>query len=384
MAGTRHAMMLLEIARRTNRSSIQSDEDTPPSSSESSLKKKKIEKIDRVLDALLKTTMTMKTTTTAECNNNNNNTATRTRTRTRTMMMMMMRAKAEREALVKKTLVLSNVIPKEGRTKKILPLSKKKKKKKKRGRIKETKNVDETINLTEHYRDVFSLARISEQFQTRVVALQRMKELSNDEVDFTWVNRQNIFAPGSLKARYVEVADGVADNDTVIQNEADIQKKREVYALKTALRSANGLARYLQIPPMKETTSGSDKKQTHERLRKEARRKRDLVLEMSKKTILDAYKEMTTKADETKKQEELKGKDVDVVTNEKTREDLEIAERASRAREPNRTTKEKPAPATKNKPAVAVAARKNENKQKRTPVPFSPPRVFGREITNNS
>ena len=169
-------------------------------------------------------------------------------------MMMMMRAKAEREALVKKTLVLSNVIPKEGRTKKILPLSKKKKKKKKRGRIKETKNVDETINLTEHYRDVFSLARISEQFQTRVVALQRMKELSNDEVDFTWVNRQNIFAPGSLKARYVEVADGVADNDTVIQNEADIQKKREVYALKTALRSANGLARYLQIPPMKETT----------------------------------------------------------------------------------------------------------------------------------
>ena len=380
MAGTRHAMMLLEIARRTNRSSIQSDEDTPPSSSES-LKKKKIEKIDRVLHALLKTTMTMKTTTTAECNNNNNNTATRTRTRT--MMMMMMRAKAEREALVKKTLVLSNV-PKEGRTKKILPLSKKKKKKKKRGRIKETKNVDETINLTEHYRDVFSLARISEQFQTRVVALQRMKELSNDEVDFTWVNRQNIFAPGSLKARYVEVADGVADNDTVIQNEADIQKKREVYALKTALRSANGLARYLQIPPMKETTSGSDKKQTHERLRKEARRKRDLVLEMSKKTILDAYKEMTTKADETKKQEELKGKDVDVVTNEKTREDLEIAERASRAREPNRTTKEKPAPATKNKPAVAVAARKNENKQKRTPVPFSPPRVFGREITNNS
>ena len=373
-------MMLLEIARRTNRSSIQSDEDTPPSSSESSLNKKKIEKIDRVLDALLKTTMTMKTTTTAECNNNNNNTATRTRTRTRTMMMMM-RAKAEREALVKKTLVLSNV-PKEGRTKKILPLSKKKKKK--RGIIKETKNVDETINLSEHYRDVFSLARISEQFQTRVVALQRMKELSNDEVDFTWVNRQNIFAPGSLKARYVEVADGVADNDTVIQNEADIQKKREVYALKTALRSANGLARYLQIPPMKETTSGSDKKQTHERLRKEARRKRDLVLEMSKKTILDAYKEMTTKADETKKQEELKGKDVDVVTNEKTREDLEIAERASRAREPNRTTKEKPAPATKNKPAVAVAARKNENKQKRTPVPFSPPRVFGREITNNS
>ena len=326
--------------------------------------------------------MTMKTTTTAECNNNNNNNNTATRTR----MIMTMRATAEREALVKKTttnLLVSNV--KEGRTKKIkknviLPLSKKKK----RGRIKETKNVDETINLTEHYRDVFSLARISEQFQTRVVALQRMKELSNDEVDFTWVNRQNIFAPGSLKARYVEVADGVADNDNVIQNEADIQKKREVYALKTALRSANGLARYLQIPPMKETTSGSDKKQTHERLRKEARRKRDLVLEMSKKTILDAYKEMTTKADETKKQEELKGKDVDVVTNEKTREDLEIAERASRAREPNRTTKEKPAPATKNKPAVAVAARKNENKQKRTPVPFSPPRVFGREITNNS
>ena len=108
-----------------------------------------------------------------------------------------------------------------------------------------------------------------------------------------------------------------------------------------------------------------------------------MVLEMSKKTILDAYKEMTTKADETKKQEELKGKDVDVVTNEKTREDLEIAERASRAREPNRTTKEKPAPATKNKPAVAVAARINENKQKRTSAPFSPPRVFGREITNN-
>ena len=161
-----------------------------------------------------------------------------------------------------------------------------------------------------------------------------------------------------------KVDDGVADNDTVIQNEADIQKKREVYALKTALRSANGLARYLQIPPMKETTSGSDKKQTHERLRKEARRKRDLVLEMSKKTILDAYKEMTTKADETKKQEELKGKDVDVVTNEKTREDLEIAERASRAREPNRTTKEKPAPATKNKPAVAVAARKTKTSKR--------------------
>ena len=58
-----------------------------------------------------------------------------------------------------------------------------------------------------------------------------------------------------LESEGMEVADGVADNDTVIQNEADIQKKREVYALKTALRSANGLARYLQIPPMKETTS---------------------------------------------------------------------------------------------------------------------------------
>ena len=323
----------------------------------------------------------MMKTTTAECDNNNNNNNNNNNTATRTRMMMMriatIRTKAERDALVKKTLLSNGGDV--GRKKKIknviLPLSK-------RVIMRETKNDDET-NLSEHYRDLFSLARISEQFQTRVVALQRMKELSNDEVDFTWMNCQNIFAPGSLKARYVEVADGVADNDNVIQNEADIQKKREVYALKTALRSANGLARYLQIPPMKETTSGSDKKQTHERLRQEARRKRDLVLEMSKKTILDAYKEMTTKADETKKQEELKGKDVDVVTNEKTREDLEIAERASRAREPNRTTKEKPAPATKNKPAVAVAARINENKQKGTSPPFSPPRVFGREITNN-
>ena len=82
-----------------------------------------------------------------------------------------------------------------------------------------------------------------------------MKELSNDEVDFTWVNVKTTRARFPGRGTWPP---GVADNDTV-QNEADIQKKREVYAL-DGFEERERLYRYLQIPPMKETTSGSDKK----------------------------------------------------------------------------------------------------------------------------
>ena len=122
----------------------------------------------------------------------------------------------------------------------------------------------------EHYRDVLSLARMSEQFQSRVVALHRVKELSSSiqpltttttdeeeeqeqqqqqqqqkerEEDVDFLLATHIFAPGSMKAKHiVEVLDG-----TIAHNRGNeksvIKKKREVYALTTALRSLNGLAR---------------------------------------------------------------------------------------------------------------------------------------------
>ena len=82
----------------------------------------------------------------------------------------------------------------------------------------------------EHYRDVLSLARMSEQFQSRVVALHRVKELSSSiqaltttieeeeeeeqqqqerEEDVDFLLATHIFAPGSMKAKHiVQVLDG--------------------------------------------------------------------------------------------------------------------------------------------------------------------------------
>ena len=173
------------------------------------------------------------------------------------------------------------------------------------------KNNNEFSSEEEHCRDVLSLARMSEQFQSRVVALHRVKELSSSiqplttttttdeeeeeeqqqqqerEEDVDFLLATHIFAPGSMKAKHiVEVLDGTITHNRGNEKSV-IKKKREVYALTTALRSLNGLARYVQMPPMKE----EDKKETHERLRAEAKRKRCLVLQ-SKKTIIEAYKEM--------------------------------------------------------------------------------------------
>ena len=264
----------------------------------------------------------------------------------------------------------------------------------------------------EHYRDVLSLARMSEQFQSRVVALHRVKELSSSiqaltttieeeeeeeqqqerEEDVDFLLATHIFAPGSMKAKHiVQVLDG-----TIAHNRGNeksvIKKKREVYALTTALRSLNGLARYVQMPPMKE----EDKKETHERLRAEAKRKRCLVLQ-SKKTIIEAYKEMmlttpkSSKMADEKKTSQQKSTVVEKAERQTSATTKETKEQQQKNRSEERKEEK---PQHENKvvvprqktvvviPVVATNLPPKGRKQKRTP--FSPPRIFGQEITNNN
>ena len=269
----------------------------------------------------------------------------------------------------------------------------------------------------EHYRDVLSLARMSEQFQSRVVALHRVKELSSSiqpltttttdeeeeqqqqqqqqqqkerEEDVDFLLATHIFAPGSMKAKHiVEVLDG-----TIAHNRGNeksvIKKKREVYALTTALRSLNGLARYVQMPPMKE----EDKKETHERLRAEAKRKRCLVLQ-SKKTIIEAYKEMmlTTPKSSKMADEKKTSQQKSTVVEKGERQTSATTKETKEQQQTNRSEKRKEEkPQHENKvvapkktvvvvPVVATNLPPKGRKQKRTP--FSPPRIFGQEITNN-
>ena len=272
----------------------------------------------------------------------------------------------------------------------------------------------------EHYRDVLSLARMSEQFQSRVVALYRVKELSSSiqplttttttttieeeqqqqqqqqqqerEEDVDFLLATHIFAPGSMKAKHiVEVLDGtIAHNGG--NEKSVIKKKREVYALTTALRSLNGLARYVQMPPMKE----EDKKETHERLRAEAKRKRCLVLQ-SKKTIIEAYKEMmlttpkSSKMADEKKTSQQKSTVVEKAERQTSATTKETKEQQQKNRSEERKEEK---PQHENKvvvprqktvvviPVVATNLPPKGRKQKRTP--FSPPRIFGQEITNNN
>ena len=274
----------------------------------------------------------------------------------------------------------------------------------------------------EHYRDVLSLARMSEQFQSRVVALHRVKELSSSiqaltttttttttdeeeeqqqqqqqqqkerEEDVDFLLATHIFAPGSMKAKHiVEVLDGTITHNGGNEKSV-IKKKREVYALTTALRSLNGLARYVQIPPMKE----ENKKETHERLRAEAKRKRCLVLQ-SKKTIIEAYKEMmlttpkSSKMADEKKTSQQKSTVVEKAERQTSATTKETKEQQQKNRSEERK-EEKPqhenkvvVPRQKTVVVVPVAATNlppKGRKQKRTP--FSPPRIFAQEITNNN
>ena len=268
----------------------------------------------------------------------------------------------------------------------------------------------------EHYRDVLSLARMSEQFQSRVVALYRVKELSSSiqplttttttttieeqqqqqqqerEEDVDFLLATHIFAPGSMKAKHiVEVLDGTITHNGGNEKSV-IKKKREVYALTTALRSLNGLARYVQMPPMKE----ENKKETHERLRAEAKRKRCLVLQ-SKKTIIEAYKEMmlttpkSSKMADEKKTSQQKSTVVEKAERQTSATTKETKEQQQKNRSEERK-EEKPqhenkvvVPRQKTVVVVPVAATNlppKGRKQKRTP--FSPPRIFGQEITNNN
>ena len=264
----------------------------------------------------------------------------------------------------------------------------------------------------EHYRDVLSLARMSEQFQSRVVALHRVKELSSSiqaltttieeeeeeqqqqqerEEDVDFLLATHIFAPGSMKAKHiVEVLDGtIAHNGG--NEKSVIKKKREVYALTTALRSLNGLARYVQMPPMKE----ENKKETHERLRAEAKRKRCLVLQ-SKKTIIEAYKEMmlTTPKSSKMADEKKTSQQKSTVVEKGERQTSATTKETKEQQQTNRSEKRKEEkPQHENKvvapkktvvvvPVVATNLPPKGRKQKRTP--FSPPRIFGQEITNNN
>ena len=269
----------------------------------------------------------------------------------------------------------------------------------------------------EHYRDVLSLARMSEQFQSRVVALHRVKELSSSiqalttttttdeeeeqqqqqqqqqkerEEDVDFLLATHIFAPGSMKAKHiVEVLDGTITHNGGNEKSV-IKKKREVYALTTALRSLNGLARYVQMPPMKE----EDKKETHERLRAEAKRKRCLVLQ-SKKTIIEAYKEMmlTTPKSSKMADEKKTSQQKSTVVEKGERQTSATTKETKEQQQTNRSEKRKEEkPQHENKvvapkktvvvvPVVATNLPPKGRKQKRTP--FSPPRIFGQEITNN-
>ena len=275
------------------------------------------------------------------------------------------------------------------------------------------KNNNEFSSEEEHCRDVLSLARMSEQFQSRVVALHRVKELSSSiqplttttttdeeeeqqqqqerEEDVDFLLATHIFAPGSMKAKHiVEVLDGtIAHNGG--NEKSVIKKKREVYALTTALRSLNGLARYVQMPPMKE----EDKKETHERLRAEAKRKRCLVLQ-SKKTIIEAYKEMmlTTPKSSKMADEKKTSQQKSTVVEKAERQTSATTKETKEQQQTNRSEERKEEkPQHENKvvvptktvvvvPVVATKLPPKGRKQKRTP--FSPPRIFGQEITNNN
>ena len=271
----------------------------------------------------------------------------------------------------------------------------------------------------EHYRDVLSLARMSEQFQSRVVALYRVKELSSSiqplttttttttieeqqqqqqqqqqerEEDVDFLLATHIFAPGSMKAKHiVEVLDGTITHNGGNEKSV-IKKKREVYALTTALRSLNGLARYVQMPPMKE----ENKKETHERLRAEAKRKRCLVLQ-SKKTIIEAYKEMmlTTPKSSKMADEKKTSQQKSTVVEKAERQTSATTKETKEQQQTNRSEERKEEkPQHENKvvvprqktvvvvPVVATNLPPKGRKQKRTP--FSPPRIFGQEITNNN
>jgi len=270
-------------------------------------------------------------------------------------------------------------------------------------------NNNEFSSEEEHYRDVLSLARMSEQFQSRVVALHRVKELSSSiqpltttttteeeqqqdrEEDVDFLLATHIFAPGSMKAKHiVEVLDGTITHNRGNEKSV-IKKKREVYALTTALRSLNGLARYVQMPPMKEV----DKKETHERLRAEAKRKRYLVLQ-SKKTIIEAYKEMmlTTPKSSKMADEKKTSQQKSTVVEKGERQTSATTKETKEQQQTNRSEERKEEkPQHENKvvvpkktvvvvPVVATKLPPKGRKQKRTP--FSPPRIFGQEITNNN
>ena len=193
-----------------------------------------------------------------------------------------------------------------------------------------------------------------------------------------------------MKAKHiVEVLDGTITHNGGNEKSV-IKKKREVYALTTALRSLNGLARYVQMPPMKE----EDKKETHERLRAEAKRKRCLVLQ-SKKTIIEAYKEMmlTTPKSSKMADEKKTSQQKSTVVEKGERQTSATTKETKEQQQTNRSEKRKEEkPQHENKvvapkktvvvvPVVATNLPPKGRKQKRTP--FSPPRIFGQEITNN-
>ena len=393
------------------------DDDSPPSSSSSNNNNnttlKKIEKNSKVLHALFLTTET----TLMRCNNNNDDDEKKTK-----------KNKEDEHRVLKITddgfcgpLTLMT------KEKTCFQLEKHHLKKgvrppllvTKYASVWEQKKYNNNVNNEfsseegEHYRDVLSLARMSEQFQSRVVALHRVKELSSSiqaltttieeeeeeqqqqqerEEDVDFLLATHIFAPGSMKAKHiVEVLDGtIAHNGG--NEKSVIKKKREVYALTTALRSLNGLARYVQMPPMKE----ENKKETHERLRAEAKRKRCLVLQ-SKKTIIEAYKEMmlttpkSSKMADEKKTSQQKSTVVEKAERQTSATTKETKEQQQKNRSEERKEEK---PQHENKvvvprqktvvviPVVATNLPPKGRKQKRTP--FSPPRIFGQEITNNN
>ena len=391
------------------------DDDSPPSSSSSNNNNnttlKKIEKNSKVLHALFLTTET----TLMRCNNNNDDDEKKTK-----------KNKEDEHRVLKITddgfcgpLTLMT------KEKTCFQLEKHHLKKGVRPPLLVTKyasvweqkknnnmNNEFSSEEGEHYRDVLSLARMSEQFQSRVVALHRVKELSSSiqaltttieeeeeeqqqqqerEEDVDFLLATHIFAPGSMKAKHiVEVLDGTITHNRGNEKSV-IKKKREVYALTTALRSLNGLARYVQMPPMIE----EDKKETHERLRAEAKRKRCLVLQ-SKKTIIEAYKEMmlTTPKSSKMADEKKTSQQKSTVVEKAERQTSATTKETKEQQQTNRSEERKEEkPQHENKvvvptktvvvvPVVATKLPPKGRKQKRTP--FSPPRIFGQEITNNN
>ena len=218
---------------------------------------------------------------------------------------------------------------------------------------------------------------------------QQQQQEREEDVDFLLAT--HIFAPGSMKAKHiVEVLDGTITHNRGNEKSV-IKKKREVYALTTALRSLNGLARYVQMPPMKE----EDKKETHERLRAEAKRKRCLVLQ-SKKTIIEAYKEMmlTTPKKSKMADERKTSQQKSTVVEKAERQTSATTKETKEQQQTNRSEERKEEkPQHENKvvvptktvvvvPVVATKLPPKGRKQKRTP--FSPPRSLDREITNNN